>query len=76
LLHLLLMRTAPHRMRRDVRILLQAAVLSGRAVWLGEPVKSSSRIVGDDLSRAVQAVRRLFLTAARGKVVRTPRLPR
>ncbi len=76
LLHLLLMKTAPHRMRRDVRILLQSAVLSGRAVWLGEPVKSSARIVGDDLSRAVQAVRRLFLTAARGKVVRTPRLPR
>jgi mitochondrial fission protein ELM1 len=76
LLHLILMRTAPHRMRRDIRILLQSAVLSGRAVWLGEPVKSSARIVGDDLSRAVQAVRRLFLTASGGKVVRTPRLPR
>jgi uncharacterized protein len=76
LLHLLLMRTAPHRMRRDVRILLQSAVLSGRAVWLGEPSKTSARIVGDDLSRAVQAVRRLFLSAAAVEVAKTPRLPR
>ncbi len=59
LLHLLLMRVAPRRMRRDVRILLQAAVASGRAAWLGEP---PARRVGlaEDLPRAVEAVRRLF----------------
>lgn len=60
LLHLILMRIAPRRMRRDTRILLQAAVADGRATWLGE---SATRVPGgkaEDLPRAAAAVRRLF----------------
>jgi hypothetical protein len=60
LLHLVLMRMAPRRMRRDSRVLLQNAVASGRAAWLGEgavPTRGSSE---DDLARAVAAVRDLF----------------
>jgi len=60
LLHLILMRTAPRRMRRDVRILLQSAVASGRAAWLGGPGPSGGATSADDLARAAEAVRSLF----------------
>lgn len=60
LLHLVLMRVAPRRMRRDVRILLQAAVASGRAAWLGEPAPRGGGGSSEDLARAAVAVRRLF----------------
>jgi uncharacterized protein len=60
LLHLLLMRIAPRRMRRDSRILLQEAVASGRAAWLGEASAPAHRASEDDLARAAAAVRRLF----------------
>jgi uncharacterized protein len=60
LLHLLLMRTAPKRMRRDIRILLQRAVADGRAAWLGDPPPPGRPASGEDLARAVAAVRRLF----------------
>jgi mitochondrial fission protein ELM1 len=60
LLHLILMRTAPRRMHRDIRILLQAAVASGRAAWLGEAAPRGSATSGEDLARAAEAVRRLF----------------
>ncbi len=60
LLHLVLMRVVPHRLRRDVRILLQGAVASGRAAWLGEPPVRPPAGSAEDLPRAVEAVRRLF----------------
>ena len=60
LLHLVLRRVAPRRMRRDVRILLQAAVASGRAAWLGEPAPRGGGGSSEDLARAAEAVRRLF----------------
>ncbi|MCI0431272.1 MAG: mitochondrial fission ELM1 family protein [Rhodospirillales bacterium] len=60
LLHLLLMRVAPRRLRRDVRTLLQAAVASDRAAWLGDDPATPSATPSDDLPRAVEAVRQLF----------------
>jgi mitochondrial fission protein ELM1 len=60
LLHLILMRIAPPRMRRDTRILLQSAVASGRAAWLGEPAPPGGAASAEDLARAAAAVRRLF----------------
>lgn len=60
LLHLVLMRVVPHRLRRDVRILLQGAVARGRAAWLGEAPVMPPPGSGEDLSRAVEMVRRLF----------------
>jgi mitochondrial fission protein ELM1 len=58
--HLILMRIAPRRMRRDVRILLQSAVASGRAAWLGGPGPAGGAPSTDDLARAADAVRNLF----------------
>ncbi len=63
LLHLILMRIAPRRMRRDTRILLQAAIAEGRAAWLGEGDPSGATASSEDLVRAVAAVRRLFPAA-------------
>jgi mitochondrial fission protein ELM1 len=60
LLHLALMRVAPRRMRRDTRILLQAAVAQGRAAWLGDPAPAGGPASAEDLARAAQAVRRLL----------------
>ncbi len=60
LLHLVLMRIAPKRMRRDIRILLQGAVAEGRAAWLGEAAPSGGTTMTEDLDRAAAAVRRLL----------------
>jgi mitochondrial fission protein ELM1 len=60
LLHLILMRVAPRRMRRDVRILLQLAVASGRSGWLGGPMPAGGATSTDDLAQAAAAVRGLF----------------
>lgn len=59
LLHLILMKIAPRRMRRDIRILLQGAVADGRAAWLGETAPSGGMAMTEDLDRTAAAVRRL-----------------
>ena len=64
LLHLVLMRIAPRRMRRDTRTLLQAAVADGRAAWLGKSNPTVAAAHSDDLAQAAAAVRRLFGVAA------------
>ena len=60
LLHLVLMRVAPKRMRRDIRILLQRAVADGRAAWLGDSTSRGRAAGSEDLARSAEAVRRLF----------------
>ncbi len=61
LLHRLLMRIAPRRMRRDVAALQQALVREGRIAWLGAGTPAAPRTAGSgDLDRAVARVRALF----------------
>lgn len=55
-----MMRLAPRRMRRDIRVLLRGAVASGRAAWLGTDGLFAARPADGDLARAVAAVKVLF----------------
>jgi mitochondrial fission protein ELM1 len=56
----LLMRYAPTRWSRDLRIVLRQTVDAGLANWLGEDPKPRIAEPADDLSRAAARIRRLF----------------
>jgi mitochondrial fission protein ELM1 len=59
-LYRLTMRLGPERLTRDIRIVQQLLVDSGRAIWLGDGhPKANSRPL-EDMQRAVGRVRRLF----------------
>jgi mitochondrial fission protein ELM1 len=59
--HRLAMRFGPKRMRRDIGVIQQQLVATGRAVWLGQaPVGERYRLPVDDLERAVAQVQGLF----------------
>ncbi len=54
------MRYGPSRLTRDIRIVQQRLVESGRAVWLGDEHPNEAPPPGRDLERAVDRVRALF----------------
>jgi hypothetical protein len=54
------MRHGPQRLTRDIRIVQQRLVESGRASWLGDELPASSPPPLRDLDRAVAGVRALF----------------
>ncbi len=61
LVHRLAMAMAPRRMRRDVRVIQQALVTEGRAVWLGQHWRHSSPPpLSTDTDRVVARVHALF----------------
>lgn len=51
---------APRRLRRDIRRLLQAAIESGRAVWLGEAFRTPLPPPLDELTRTAAKVKALL----------------
>ncbi len=51
---------APRRLRRDIRRMLQAAVDSGRAVWLGEERQKPLPMPVDELAQTAARVKALF----------------
>jgi mitochondrial fission protein ELM1 len=57
------MRFGPRRLTRDIRIVQQGLVASGRAAWLGEGEPAASPPPLRDLERAVARVRALFQAA-------------
>jgi len=60
-------RHAPKRWRRDVSAIHSHLINSGRAAWLGEPLKDGDRPAANaDLDRAVKRVRKLFTHAHPG----------
>ncbi|RIL07677.1 MAG: nucleoside-diphosphate sugar epimerase [Proteobacteria bacterium] len=54
------MKLGPTRLTRDIRIVQQRLVASGRAVWLGEGEPSAEPPPLEDVPRAVARVRALF----------------
>jgi hypothetical protein len=58
-----LLRLAPSRVTRDIRLVHQQLVADGRASWLGEPMLETPPPPLDDLSRAVARVRTLMTRA-------------
>jgi mitochondrial fission protein ELM1 len=59
-----LLRLAPSRVTRDIRLVHQQLVESGRAAWLGEPRSDEPPPPLDDVDRAVARVRRLMVRPA------------
>lgn len=57
-----LLRVAPPRVTRDLRLVHRKLIATGRAVWLGEPVPAAPPQPLDDLARAVARVRALMAT--------------
>ncbi len=56
----LTMRLGPRRLTRDIRIVQQLLVDTHRAVWLGDGHPNAASRPLEDMSRAVDRVRRLF----------------
>lgn len=56
----LTMRLGPERLTRDIRIVQQLLIDSGRAVWLGDGHPTANPRPLEDVGRAVSRVRRLF----------------
>jgi mitochondrial fission protein ELM1 len=56
----LTMRLGPRRLTRDIRIVQQLLIDTNRAVWLGEGHPNAASRPLEDMSRAVDRVRRLF----------------
>ena len=54
------MRHGPQRLTRDIRIVQQRLVDSGRAAWLGDGEPAGSPLPLRDLERAATRVRALF----------------
>ena len=54
------MRYGPRRLTRDIRIVQQRLVESGRACWLGDEPRGGASPPLRDLERAVARVRALF----------------
>ena len=63
LVYRLTMRFGPRRLTRDIRIVQQRLVDSGRAAWLGKGEPSAAPPPLRDLERAVARVRTLFQAA-------------
>ena len=63
LIYRLTMRFGPRRLTRDIRIVQQRLVDSGRAAWLGEGEPAATPPPLRDLERAVARVRGLFQAA-------------
>ncbi|HEX8376165.1 MAG TPA: hypothetical protein VF606_13410, partial [Geminicoccaceae bacterium] len=59
-----LLRHLPERLSRDIRLVHQRVVDSGRARWLGEEASAGPRPPLADLDRAVERVRALLADAA------------
>ena len=59
-----LLRLAPSRVTRDIRLVHQQLVDSGRAGWLGEPNVDEPPPPPDDVGRAVARVRKLMARPA------------
>ena len=55
-----LLRVAPSRITRDIRLVHQKLVATGRASWLGEPLPQARPTPLDDLPRAVARVHALM----------------
>jgi mitochondrial fission protein ELM1 len=55
-----LMRFAPRRLSRDIRLVHQRLLSEGRVAWLGEALRAVPRVAPDDMERAVARVRGLF----------------
>ena len=55
-----LLRLAPARVTRDIRLVHRHLVSSGRASWLGEPTPTAPPAPLDDVSRAVERVKALM----------------
>ena len=55
-----LLRLAPARVTRDIRLVHRHLVASGRVSWLGESVPAATPAPLDDLGRAVERVRALM----------------
>ncbi len=60
-----LLRLAPPRVTRDIRLVHQQLVAAGRASWLGEPMPGAPPPPLDDVPRAVARVRALMVRAER-----------
>jgi mitochondrial fission protein ELM1 len=59
-----LLRLAPSRVTRDIRLVHQQLVAAGRATWLGEPLPDIPPLPLDDLPRAVARVRTVMASPA------------
>ena len=55
-----LLRLAPSRVTRDIRLIHQEVVAAGLASWLGEPIPVTPAVPLDDVARAVARVRALL----------------
>ena len=55
-----LLRLAPTRVTRDIRLVHRHLVASGRASWLGEPTPIAPPAPLEDVSRAVERVKALM----------------
>ncbi len=55
-----LLRLAPSRVTRDIRLIHQEVVAAGLASWLGEPIPAAPAVPLDDVARAVARVRALL----------------
>jgi mitochondrial fission protein ELM1 len=63
LTHKLGVAVGPHRMQRDIRIMHDWLISTGRAVWLGQTFPSGSPpTLSDDISQSVKRVRELLAT--------------
>jgi uncharacterized protein len=61
LIHRLAMAWGPQRMRRDVGIIVDKLIASGRAAWLGAAAPAADAMdVPDDAAHAARAIRALF----------------
>jgi hypothetical protein len=63
-----LLRHAPARLTRDIRLIHRRFVNSGRACWLGEAAPAAVRPPLSDLDRAVARVRALLAGSDTGSV--------
>ena len=68
----IMLRLPPRRMTRDIRLVHDHLVRSGRAVWLGAPFPAQRPPPLDDVERAVESVRALFQS---GMIPRTAARP-
>jgi mitochondrial fission protein ELM1 len=59
-----LMRFGPRRLSRDLRLVHQQLIASGRAIWLGQPFPAATPPPLDDVQRAVARVQALFAAGA------------
>lgn len=59
-----ILKHAPARVTRDIRLVHADLVASGRATWLGEPLPSATPLPLNDMARAVTRVRALVARGA------------